>query len=237
MTFLGAVNRLLRLATLLQWDDDDITSFSQTQFGGTISLARQAIQHVTNDLIADRFLFPEDAQSTITTAANTQKCTLASDFVRFKDKKPWFFQTDAGIPNSQFLSEYPGKEAALKKQVPRYATETGTPQWYYFTDDQEVGIYPVPSGALVYQYEYQKDVMPENESDSLPVQSEQMAYAYVDMSARIFSFLFTQQPIDGINADVIYLRAKASLMALNVKEPPSNRYGFRYGSGGPFTYG
>jgi hypothetical protein len=229
MTFLGAVNRLLRLATLLQWDDDDITSFSQTQFGGTISLARQAIQHVTNDLIADRFLFPEDAQSTFTTVASTQKYALASDFVRFKDKNPWFFQTDSNIPNSQFLSEYPGDEALLKKQVPMYETQAGTPQWYYFTDDQEVGIYPVPDSVLVYRYEYQKDVMPENESDSLPVQSEQMAYAYVDMSARIFTFLFTQQPIDGIGTDIIYLRAKSALMALQVKEPPSNRYGFRYG--------
>ena len=229
MNFLAAVNRTLRLATLLQWDDDDITSFSQTQHGGTISLARQAIQHVTNDLIADRFLFPEDAQSTITTSSGEPKYSLASDFVRFKDKRPWFFQTDAGIPNSQFLSEYPGGDAKLKKQVPLFETQTGTPQWYYFTDDQEVGIYPVPDGVLVYRYEYQKDVMPENESDSLPVQSEQMAYAYVDMATRIFSFLFTQQPVEGFDKDIIYNRAKAALMSLQVKEPPSNRYGYRYG--------
>ena len=220
---------MLRLATLLQWDDDDITSFSQTQHGATISLARQALQHVTNDLIADRFLFPEKADSTITTVASTQKYALASDFVRFEDKNPWFFQTDSGVPNSQFLSEYPGDESALKKQVPEYATQTGTPQWYYFTDDQEVGIYPVPDSVLVYRYDYQKDVMPEVETDSLPVQSEQMAYAYVDMATRIFSFLFTQQPIEGFDKDIIYLRAKAALMSLQVKDPSGNRYGFSYG--------
>jgi hypothetical protein len=230
MTFLEAVNRLMRLATVMQWDDDDITSFSQTQHGATISLARQAIQHVTNDLIADRFLFPEDAQATITTVSGTQTYAIASDFVRFKDKRPWFFQTDSGVPNSQFLSEYPGDEAALKKQVPKYETQTGTPQWFYFTNDQEIGIYPVPGAVFVYRYEYQKDVMPEVESDSLPVQSTQMGYAYVDMATRIFTFLFTQQPIDGAQGDVIYSRAKAALMALNVKEPPSNRYGFRYGN-------
>jgi len=229
MTFLGAVNRLLRVALLMQWDDDDITSFSQTQHGGTITLARQAIQHVTNDLIADRFLFPEEARGTITTADSTQKYALMSDFVRFKDKNPWFHQTDSGIPNSQFMSEYPGGEAALKKQVPKYETQTGTPQWYYFTDDQEIGIYPVPGSILVYRYDYQKDVMPENESDSLPVQSEQMAYAYVDMAARLFTFLFTQQPLEGFEKDVLYNNAKSALMALNVKEPPNNRYGFRYG--------
>jgi len=228
MTFLQAVNRMLRLATLMQWDDDDITSFSQTQHGATITLARQALQHVTNDLISDRFLFPEDAQDTITTEASAPNYALASDFVRFKDKRPWFFQTDSNIPNSQFLSEYPGGEAKLKKQVSKYETQTGTPQWYYFTDDQEVGIYPVPDAVLVYRYEYQKDVMPENESDSLPVQSEQMAYAYVDMATRLFSFLFAQQPLEGFTEDVIYMRAKSALMALQVKEPPSNRYGFSY---------
>jgi len=228
MTFLSAVNRLLRITTLMQWDDDDITSFSQTQHGASITLARQAIQHVTNDLVGDNFLFPEEMRDTITTAANTQKYALASDFVRFKDKAPWFQQTDSGIPNSQFLSEYPQGEAALKKQVPKYETDTGTPQWYYFTDDQEVGVYPVPDSVLIYRYDYQKDVMPENESDSLPVQSEQMAYAYVDMSVRVFTFLFSQQPITDFSQDVVYNRAKAALMALNVKEPPLNKYGFRY---------
>ena len=228
MTFIDSVNRLLRLATLLQWDDPDILTFSNTQFAATITLARQSIQHVTNDLIADNFLFPEEARETITTVASQQKYALAADFVRFKDKAPWFQQTDAGVPNSQFLSEYPGKEAALKKQVPKYETDTGTPQWFYFTDDQEVGIYPLPASVLVYRYDYQKDVMPENESDSLPVQSEQMAYAYVDMAVRVFTFLFSQQPITDFSQDVVYNRAKAALMALNVKEPPLNRYGFRY---------
>jgi hypothetical protein len=57
-----------------------------------------------------------------------------------------------------------------------------------------------------------------------------MGYAYVDMATRVFSFLFTQQPIDGAQTDVVYMRAKSALMALNVKEPPSNRYGFRYSS-------
>ena len=214
----------------MQWDDDNITSFSQTQHSGTIALARTAIQHVTNELISDKFLFPEDKRATITTVSGTQRYTLETDFVRLRDKNPWFYQTDSGVPNSQFLSEYTGGEAALKKQVPEYETQTGTPQWYYWTADIQIGIYPVPDAALIYRYDYQKDVMPENESDSLPVQTAQMSYSYIDMAARVFTFLFTTQsvPID-LGEDVIYKTAKSALMALQRKNDPIGRYGHRYG--------
>lgn len=231
MTFLGAINRLLRITTIIQHDDDDITSFAQTQHSATISLARQAIQHVTNDLIADHFLFPEAAQSHITTVSGTRLYSLAADFVRFEDKAPWFHKLEGAIgtvATGNFLSRYPGDEEALKKQVVKYTEDLGTAQWYYFTDDQQVGLYPIPDAADVWRYDYQKDVMPENESDSLPVQSEQMAYAYVDMAARIFSFLFSQQPIEGFDKDVIYLRAKSALLALQRKHVPIDRYGYRY---------
>lgn len=231
MTFLGAINRILRITTIMQWDDDDITAFSSTQHAATISLARQAVQHVTNDLISDAFLFPEDAQDNITTVASTRTYSLASDFVRFQGTDPQF-QHLTGIAGTdadgQFLMEYPGGENKLKKEIPAYTSQTGTPQWYYFTGDQEIGIYPVPGTVEVYRYDYQKDVMPENEADTLPVQSEQMAYAYVDMSARVFSLLFTRQPVDLIEQDVIYKRAKGALFALNRKADPINKYGFSY---------
>lgn len=234
MTFLEAINRILRVTTVMQHDDPDITSFTQNQHAATISLARQAVQHVTNELTADRFLYPESARTEITLVSGTRTYSLASDFVRFEDKAPWFQRltgasgTDA---QSQFLREYPGGEEVLKKHVPAYTSQTGTPQWYYFTDDQEVGIYPVPStddNGKLYRYDYQKDVMPESESDSLPVQSTSMGYAFVDMAARVFTFLFTTQPLEGLMNDSIYKTSKASLMALNQKEPPGGRYGYRY---------
>jgi hypothetical protein len=229
LTFLAAVNRLLRITTVMQWDDDDITSFSNTQHSGTIALARTAIQHVTNDLISDRFLFPEDKRASISTSASTARYTLETDFVRMRDKNPWFYQTDSGVPNSQFLSEWPGGEGSLKKQVPMYETQTGTPQWFYWVADIQIGIYPVPDSALEYRYDYQKDVMPENESDSLPVQTAQMSYAYVDMAARVFTFLFTMQAIpQDLGDDIIYKTAKSALMALQAKNDPIGRYGHRY---------
>ena len=215
----------------MQWDDDDITSFSSTQHAATISLARQAVQHVVNDLISDSFLFPEDAQGHISASASTRTYNLASDFVRFQGTDP-FFQHLTGVigtaADGQFLIEYPGGENRLKKDIPAYTTQTGTPVWYYFTADQQVGLYPIPDSSSVYRYDYEKDVMPESESDRLPVHSKQMSYSFVDMAARLFGLLFTRQPIDLIEQDVIYKRAKAALFALNRKADPINKYGFRY---------
>lgn len=233
MTYLEAVNRVLRLATLMQWDDDDIESFSQNQHASSITLARQAIQHVVNELTADNFLYPEDAQDHLTTVSGTRTYSLASDFVRFQNKDPWFFRLTgaAGTDSTgQFLYEYTGGEDTLQKQVPQYTSQTGTPQWYYFTDDREVGIYPIPDDdGVLYRYDYQKDVMPESESDNLPFDLDSKAYAFVDMAARLFGFLFARQPIDGIQNDVIYSKAKSALMALLRKQDPKGRYGFRYG--------
>ena len=214
----------------MQWDDDDITSFSQNQHAATISLCRQAIQFVVNDLISDRFLFPEDATGHITTTG-VQTYSLASDFVRFRGSRPWLFELTGAIgtdATSQYLDEYPGGELVLQKEVPAYTSETGTPQWFYFTADRTIGIYPIGTGS-VYRYEYQKDVMPESESDSLPVYSDAQGYALCDMAARVFQFLFATQPVDGLYKDSIYLGGKTAVMALARKRDPIGRYGFKYG--------
>jgi len=232
MTFLEAVNRMLRLSTLMQWDDDDITSFSSTQHAANISLCRQAVQHVLNDLVADEFFWDEDATGNITTVASTRTYSLSSDFVHLQDEKPWFFRltgaagTDA---NGQFLYQYPDGENQLMKDVPAYTSDTGEPQWFYFTDDQQIGMYPIPDSAVVYRYHYEKNVMVDNENDSLPFDSDQKGYAFVDMATRVFTFLFTRQPLEGIENDVIYKRAKSALLTLNRKIDPIKRYGYFYG--------
>ena len=234
MTYLEAVNRILRLTTLMQWDDDDITSFTQTQHSASITLCRQAIQHVVNDLTADRFFYPEDATGHLTMVSGTRLYSLASDFVRLRGKRPWMFQlsgasgTDA---SGQYLYEYPGGELQLQKDVNQYTSQTGTPQWFYFTDDREVGIYPIPDSSTdgkLYRYEYEKDVMPENESDSLPVYSDAQGYAFCDSAAQAFKILFASQPIEGLDRDSIYMKGKTTVIALSRKTNPSGQYGYRY---------
>jgi hypothetical protein len=231
MTFLEAVNRMLRLSTLMQWDDDDITTFSNTQHAGNISLCRQAVQHVLNDLVADEFLWSEDATGNITTVSGTRTYSLASNFVQLQDTKPWFFKL-SGIAGTDaegnFLVEYPGGENLLMKQVLQYTSQTGTPQWFYFTADQEIGMYPIPDSVDVYRYHYEKNVMVNSESDELPFDSDQKGYAFVDMATRIFTFLFTRQPIEGIENDIIYKRAKGALLSLSKKKDPIKRYGYKY---------
>ncbi len=229
MNFLSGVNRILRATAVMGGDDSDIVSFSSNQHTATIQIARQAIQHVTNELIADRFLWPEDKQGIFTVAKGVREIALAPDFVRFRGTRPWLFEIENGDAQGRYLIEYPGGELQLQKDVFKYTSDEGTPQWYYFTADQMIGIYPIPDkSGILYRYEYQKDVMPETEPDSLPVQSEQMAYSYIDMAARIFTFMFSNQAIDV--KDVVYNQAKAALMALQVKKAPIGRYGHRYGN-------
>ncbi len=50
MTFLEAVNRVLRMEGIILGDDDDLTSFSDTQHAATQSMARIAIQSQLADL-------------------------------------------------------------------------------------------------------------------------------------------------------------------------------------------
>lgn len=232
MTFLECINRLLRLATVMQWDDDDITSFSNTQHSGTIALARQSVQHVINDLTASNFLWPEDATGHITTTAGTRTYSLASDFVRFQDAEPWLFKLTGAIgtdASGNFATEYSGGENQIQKDIPAYTSQTGEPINYYFTADRTIGLFQIPSDSnVVYRYLYEKDVMPVSESDSLPFDSDQKAYAFTDMATRIFGFLFTNQPLDGYDRDAIYNGSKAALMALQRKNPPTGRYGYRY---------
>lgn len=213
----------------MQWDDDDIASFSNTQHAGNISLCRQAIQHTLNDLVADEFLFDEETDANITTVASTRTYSLASDFVQFAGKPLLYRLTGAsGTDAENFISEFPGGEDSLKVQIYQYTSQTGTAQWYYFTDDQEIGLYPIPDSAETLRYTYEKNVMVESESDSLPFDSDQKGYAFTDMAARVFGFLFTRAPLEGINNDVIYNRAKGALLSLNKKKDPIKKYGYRY---------
>ena len=43
-TFLDGVNRILRMNTLIRGDDDDVSSFDDTQHSASINLARFSIQ-------------------------------------------------------------------------------------------------------------------------------------------------------------------------------------------------
>ena len=173
----------------------------------------------------------EKADGNITTIASSRLYALDDSFVQLKTDKPWFFKLE-GIAGTDaegtFLYEYPGGEDQLKKDVLKYTSDTGTPQWYYFNQNKVVGLYPIPDSADVYRYTYEKNVMVDSESDQLPFDSKQKAYAFTDMATRLFTFLFTRQPLDGIKEDVIYNGAKSALMALLRKKDPTPSYGYRY---------
>lgn len=231
MTFIEAVNRMLRLSTLMQWDDDDITSFSNTQHAGNISLCRQSVQHVLNELVGDNFLWEENANGYLYAVAGTRLYDLEADFVQFQTAKPVIHKLESTVGSDltgEFMTLYPGGENQLKKDVPQYKSQPGGPQWYYFVEDRAIGLYPVPDATENWKFSYEKNVMVENESDTLPFDSDQKAYAFVDMATRLFSFLFTRQPLEGLGNDIIYKGAKSALMSLLKKQDPIKKYGYNY---------
>ena len=221
----------------MQWDDDDITTFSSTQHAGNISLCREAVQFVINELTADRFLWPEDATGNITTTAGTREYSLASDFVRLQSSRP-ILQKLTGAAGTDgdgtWLTQFDGNEQAIERTFQNYLTETGNPQWFYFSGDRTIGMYHVPDTSnVVYRYRYVKGVMVESEEDSLPFDSnnsDAKSIAFTTMAVRIFNLLLAQQPLNQIQSDDIYRTARAALASMMRKKPPSNRYGYRYES-------
>ena len=79
-TFLDMVNRVLRNNTILAGDDDDLTSFAETQHRATMLLAQQAIQSTLTELSADKLLPVEYTDGTITYVADQRLYNLPPDF-------------------------------------------------------------------------------------------------------------------------------------------------------------
>ncbi|NIP26617.1 MAG: hypothetical protein GWO08_11015, partial [Gammaproteobacteria bacterium] len=66
MTFLDALNEILREAGIIAGDDDNLTSFSQTQHENSINLGKRAVVRELNDLLSDSALPYEGGEAYIT---------------------------------------------------------------------------------------------------------------------------------------------------------------------------
>ncbi len=123
MDFLTGVNRLLRTNQIIGGDDDDITTFADTQHAADIEMAQIAIQDEIASLVANRLLDYEKTSSTITLLTSTRTYTLAADFVRFYGNNPSFYDSTTNT----MIHEYRGGEDALKHDDYTYKTATGNP--------------------------------------------------------------------------------------------------------------
>lgn len=233
-TFINTVNRVLRLNTIIGADDEDITSFTDTQHVATIQLAKAAVQSTLTELSADRILPYEEADGTITAEDGTRVYALPADFIRFRDENPFLLKLDSG-GNSEntFITQYPGGEEAVRRQVLDYREQPGESRWFYqvMSSTKQIGLYQVPDASInnvVYRFPYEKSVYVTLATDTMPFTAQQELDAFADMAARRFQFTFTSQPIEGLERDSVYAVSKSNLMNLLRITNPSKSYGYSY---------
>jgi hypothetical protein len=226
VTFLEAVNRVLRESGILRGDDDTIASFSDTQHNAALNLAIVAIQNELAGLVSDRLIPYEKTSGTIATVSGTRAYAVESNFVRFYGQSPFFFDS----ANNRHIYEWPGGLDNLRHTIYTYATEAGYPNWWYWEDatTKKVAFYQVPNEALTLTYDYEKDVSVTNAADTLPFHTETEARTFVSMAVPHFKLLLTRQSLSGLPEDAGYIRAKAVLADLIKPRNPRNRYGARY---------
>ena len=125
MNFLEAVNRVLRLEAVLQGDDDDLTSFTQTQHAATSSLAQLAIQSQLADLVSDGFIDYEDAEGTFTSTNLTRTYSLASDFQRMQE----LFIEELDSSSEASPSRSTPRRACRKRRASQFSPQPSSSSW------------------------------------------------------------------------------------------------------------
>lgn len=224
MTFIDAVNRLLRASGIIRGDDDALTTFSSTQHNAAMNLAIVAIQSELADLVADRLIPYEKASSSIATVAGTRSYALAAGFVRLYGQKPFLYDTTRNIQ----IFEFPVDK--LRHAIYDYKTQSGDPQYWYYEDttSKQLSFYPVPDAARTWEYDYEKDIAVSASTDTLPFHSTTEGQAFADLALQRFKSLLTRQPLEALRDSKDRMEARARLANLIRHTAPSNRYGSRY---------
>ena len=223
MTFLEAVNRVLRTTGIIKGDDDNISTFTDVQHNATLNLAQIAIQNELNSLVSDVLIPYERATGTITTVAGTRVYDLSSSFVRF-----WGTPLLLNSVDTRQIYEY--DEDRLRQEVWNYKTVQASPFYWYFVGGatQQIGFYPVPDSVETWDYEYETTVGLTQAADVLPFQTEQQAQVFCTLAARNFKILFEEQPDKTLTTDSIYQTQKSVLYSLIAGTNAPRYYGTAY---------
>lgn len=227
MTFLEAVVRILRTNGHIRGDTDAPTLFSDTVHNSTMQIAQIAIQDELTNLAADRTLPYEKASTSIGLLTGTRLYSLPGDFISFFGAPHLYDATD----NRQIF-EFPGGLEALQLTDFKYATTSGTPNWWYFEPAQtkKIGFYQVPNSTYngrSLSYDYETSILVSNASDTMPLHNAEENNSFCAMAGRRFKYLFEdvkdKQDIQGIlDQDLSYRTAKGTLLRLiSGKNPPS----------------
>ena len=199
MTFMECIVRMFRTQAIIRGDTDSPATFSDTQHGASMQVARIAVQNELIRLMAIRLLPKERKTSgAITTVAATAEYDLASDFLRFFGEA---HLTDHS--NNLEICEYGGGLEKLQIDDIDYATTPGTPNWFYFSPQnstyKKIGLYFVPQDVRSLVYDYEASLLISNESDALPFHNDEESFTFSDIAARRFKFMF--EDVDG-KADI-----------------------------------
>ena len=238
MDFLAAVNELLILEGIISGDDDEISSFSDSQHVISTKLAKLAVEQELASLVADQVIPYERTTGTLTTVIGTRVYTLATGFTRFRESSPHLWEIDdAGDAVGPFVKEFPGGEENIIRTYFQYTAQQGKPLYWYWVGGStlQIGLFPIPNVAFKYRYYYESDVSVTSEIDDLPFVTATQAKQFVQLAARKFKFLrLSPQEREaffpqGVERDDVLLNNRAILNdLLNHKQVPK-RYGRRYG--------
>lgn len=235
MTFLEAVNRMLKINGFIRGDTDTLSAFTDTNHASTSAIAQIAVQNEITELSSKGLLpYQHQTDGAITLASGTRTYNLESDFVQLWGDDPFFYDATA---NTQ-IRQYPGGEDALRASIYTYRTQSGYPMWFYFElgTGQQVSFYPVPGAAEAGRalvYDYSASVNVSAASDTIPFATIDQQYAFVEMAARRFKYLFEGKVHVPMDTDPVYREARSRLFALLKWKQPARRYGRAYVSGMP----
>jgi len=199
-----------------------------------LQIAKIAIQSTLTELSSDRIIPYEEADGTITALDGQRVYALPADFIRFKGENPFLLKLNSGSTSDNItVNRYPGGEEALRRQVLDYRTQPGESRWFYEVNSsvKQIGLYQVPDSSInnvVYRFPYEKSVYVVVAADVLPFSTQQESDAFADMAARRFQFMFTSQPIEGLERDSVYAAGKSNLMNLLRRTNPTGAYGYSY---------
>lgn len=232
MTYLEAVNRLLRQALILTGDDDNLTELTSTQHQTTSNLAQLAIQSELNTHAAVLNIRTERRQGEIRVRAGQRVYDLEDDFGQFYGRQPFLYPSDN---TSEHLYEYSGGLDGLRETFRQWETQQGRPRWWYIEDGEDlyaqIGLYQVPSlkeEGLTYFYEYESQKLLTHKDDCLPFKNENQNIAFIDMAVRRFKFSEGILPVTRLEDDAAYSNAYITFIALLNEKEPRRTYGRRY---------
>jgi hypothetical protein len=146
---------------------------------------------------------------------------------------PFFYDST----NQYQIPPYPGGEEVLRQAIYTYRTDPGYPLYFYFElgTTQKVSFYPVPTiseNNRALAYDYSGAVNVSASTDALPLATTDQQYAFTEMAARRFKFLFEGKVDKPMDTDPVYREARSRLFALLKWKQPARSYGRNYVSSG-----